>query len=222
MSELLDRHKAVMTSWLALYYDEPIEIVRGEGRHVWDGDDNRYLDFFGGILTTMTGYSVPEVVEAIQEQAANMLHTSTLYLIEPMVELAEQIAGLTDIPDAKVFFTTSGTEANDAALLLATSYRASNQILAVRNSYHGRSFSAMAITGNALPFLLISWGQQRIDSGLAGILMAVMPLTTLVLAHLFVAGERLTGARAGGFLLGFLANVVLAVGALVGAIRALL
>lgn len=148
MSELLDRHNAVMPSWLALYYDEPIEIVRGEGRHVWDGDDNRYLDFFGGILTTMTGYSVPEVVEAIQRQAADMLHTSTLYLIEPMIELAEKVAALTDIPDAKVFFTTSGTEANDAALLLATTYRASNQILAIRNSYHGRSFSAMAVTGN--------------------------------------------------------------------------
>jgi 4-aminobutyrate aminotransferase len=157
---LLERHKNVLPSWLALYYDEPIEIVRGEGRHVWDGDDNRYLDFFGGILTTMTGYSVPEVVEAIQEQAAKMLHTSTLYLIEPMIELAEKVAGLTDIPDAKVFFTPSGTEANDAALLLATSYRGSNQILAMRNSYHGRSFSTMAITGNR------SWSSSSI-SGLS-------------------------------------------------------
>ena len=70
-------------------------------------------------------------------------------------------------------------------------------------------FLAMAITGNALPFLLISWGQQGIDSGLAGILMAVMPLTTLVLAHFLVADERLSGARVGGFLLGFLGIVVL-------------
>ena len=69
-------------------------------------------------------------------------------------------------------------------------------------------FLAMAITGNALPFLLIAWGQQRIDSGLAGILMAVMPLTTVVLAHFF-AGERLTGRRVAGFALGFLGIVVL-------------
>ena len=94
--------------------------MRGEGRHVWDADGNRYLDFFGGILTTISGHSVPEVVEAIQEQAAKLLHTSTLYLSRPMVELAERIAGLSGIPDAKVFFTPSGTEANDAALLLAT------------------------------------------------------------------------------------------------------
>ena len=64
-----DRHRAVMPSWLALYYDEPIELVRGEGRHVWDADGNRYLDFFGGILTTISGHDVPEVVDALREQA---------------------------------------------------------------------------------------------------------------------------------------------------------
>ncbi len=96
----------------------------------------------------MTGYSVPEVVEAIREQAGKVLHTSTLYLSEPMIELAERIGELSGIPDAKVFLTPSGTEANDAALLLCTSYRRSNQVLAIRNSYHGRSFSTIAITGN--------------------------------------------------------------------------
>ena len=91
-ADLLARHRRVMPDWLALYYDEPIELVDGEGRHVVDGEGNRYLDFFGGILTTMTGYNVPEVVEAIREQAGRMIHTSTLYLIEPMIELAEQIS----------------------------------------------------------------------------------------------------------------------------------
>ena len=137
--ELLARHRAVLPSWLALYYDEPIELVEGEGRHVVDGEGNRYLDFFGGILTTMTGYDVPEVTAAIREQAGRMIHTSTLYLIRQQVELAEMIADLSGIPDARVFFTTSGTEANEAALLVATSFRRSSQIVAVRNSYHGRS-----------------------------------------------------------------------------------
>jgi 4-aminobutyrate aminotransferase len=146
--ELHRRHQAVMPSWLATFYDEPIEIERGEGRHVWDGEGNRYLDFFGGILTTMTAHALPEVTKAVSEQAGRVLHTSTLYLIRPMVELAERIAELSGIPDAKVFFTASGTEATDAALLLATSYRRSNQVLALRNSYHGRSFSAIAVTGN--------------------------------------------------------------------------
>jgi 4-aminobutyrate aminotransferase len=147
-AELLARHRAVLPSWMALYYDQPIELVRGEGRTVWDADGTAYLDLFGGILTTMTAHALPEVVEAIREQAGRMLHTSTLYLIRQQVELAEEIARLAPIPDAKVFFTTSGTEANEAALLLACTARRSNQVLAMRNSYHGRSFAAMAITGN--------------------------------------------------------------------------
>ncbi|MDP9073723.1 MAG: aspartate aminotransferase family protein [Actinomycetota bacterium] len=144
---LLSRHRQVIPNWVGLNYAQPIELVRGEGRHVWDGEGNRYLDFFGGILTTISGHNVPEVVDAIQAQAAKLLHTSTLYLSRPMIDLAERIAGLSGIPDAKVFFTPSGSEANDAALLLATSFRKSNQVLAIRNSYHGRSFSAVAITG---------------------------------------------------------------------------
>jgi 4-aminobutyrate aminotransferase len=137
----------VLPSWLALYYKEPIALVDGDGRRVVDAEGNEYLDFFGGILTTMSGYKIPEVVEAIREQANKMLHTSTLYLIESQIELAEKIAGLSGIPDAKVFFTNSGTEANDAALMMATQFRMSNQIIAVRGSYHGKSHSTVAITG---------------------------------------------------------------------------
>ncbi|MEV4859648.1 aspartate aminotransferase family protein [Streptomyces ossamyceticus] len=146
--ELLGRHKAVLPDWLALYYADPLEITHGEGRHVWDAAGTKYLDFFGGILTTMTAHALPEVTKAVSEQAGRIIHSSTLYLNRPMVELAERIAQMSGIPDARVFFTTSGTEANDTALLLATTYRRSNQILAMRNSYHGRSFSAVGITGN--------------------------------------------------------------------------
>lgn len=148
MSSLHRRHLAVSPDWLALYYKNPLEITHGEGRHVWDADGRRYLDFFGGILTTMTAHALPEVTKAVSEQAGRIIHSSTLYLNRPMVELAERVATLSGIPDARVFFTTSGTEANDTALLLATAYRGSNQILAMRNSYHGRSFSAVSITGN--------------------------------------------------------------------------
>jgi len=146
--DLLARHRRVMPSWMPLYYERPIALVDGSGRHVVDAEGNRYLDFFGGVLTTMIGYNVPEIVEAVREQAGRMVHTSTLYLIEQQIELAERIAELSGIPDAKVFFTNSGTEANEAALLLATAYRRSNQVLAMRNSYHGRSYAAMGVTGN--------------------------------------------------------------------------
>jgi 4-aminobutyrate aminotransferase and related aminotransferases len=70
---LLARHQAVLPSWLALYYQQPIELVSGKGCRVTDGEGREYLDFFGGILTTMTGHAVPEVVEAVREQAGRML-----------------------------------------------------------------------------------------------------------------------------------------------------
>jgi 4-aminobutyrate aminotransferase len=149
MDDLLERHRAVMPSWLALYYDDPLEIVGGSGRRVTGADGRSYLDFFGGILTNAIGYDIAEVSDAIRAQVdTGVLHTSTLYLIRRQVELAERIAELSGIPDAKVFFTNSGTEANEAALMLTTQTRRSNQVLALRNSYHGRAFATVGVTGN--------------------------------------------------------------------------
>lgn len=149
MSELLSRHRAVMPSWLPLYYESPLEITGGKGARVTDADGNTYLDFFTGIVTNMLGYDVAEVREAVERQIARgVVHTSTLYLIRSQVELAERIARLSGIPDAKVFFTNSGTEANETALLLATFARGSDEVLAMRGSYHGRSFGTVAVTGN--------------------------------------------------------------------------
>jgi 4-aminobutyrate aminotransferase len=149
MSELLARHRAVIPTWVSLNYDEPIEIVSGKGNRVVDADGKSYLDFFAGILTNMIGYDVPEVREAVERQlATGVVHTSTVYLLRGQVELAEKIARLSGIPDAKVFFTNSGTEANETALLLATYARKSDQVLAMRQSYHGRSFGAAGVTGN--------------------------------------------------------------------------
>jgi 4-aminobutyrate aminotransferase len=148
-AELWERHKAVMPDWLSLYYEEPIEIVSGSGRRVTDGEGNEYLDFFAGILTNAIGYDIAEISDAVREQlASGVAHTSTVYLIRRQIELAEKIAELSGIPDAKVFFANSGTEANETALLLATQNRRSNQVLALRNSYHGRAFGTVAITGN--------------------------------------------------------------------------
>ncbi len=147
--DLLRRYRAVLPSFLSPYYADPIAIDHGEGSYVFDLDGVRYLDFFGGVLTTMVGHNNPAVTAAVQAQAQKVMHTSTLYLSEPMIECAEKIARLSGIPDARVFLTPSGTEANETALLLATSYRKSNQILAMRNSYHGRSFGAQAITSHS-------------------------------------------------------------------------
>jgi len=155
--DLLARYRANLPSFVSPMFADPISIDRGEGSYVFTREGDRYLDFFGGVLTTMIGHAHPQVVAAVQEQAAKVMHTSTLYLSEPMIDLAEKITALSGIPDARVFFTASGTEANDTALLLATSYRKSNQVLAMRNSYHGRSFTAQAITSHS------SWSSTSIS-----------------------------------------------------------
>ena len=149
MSELHDRHRAVLPDWLALYYEDPLEITHGEGRHVWDAEGNKYLDFFGGILTTMTAHALPEVTKAVSEQAGRIIHSSTLYLNRPMVELAERDRPLSAASP------TPGSSSPPPAPRPTTprccSPRptgAATQILAMRNSYHGRSFSAVGITGN--------------------------------------------------------------------------
>jgi 4-aminobutyrate aminotransferase len=146
----LQRHKAALPGWIALYYEHPMELVRGEGFRVWDSEGNEYLDFFGGIVTTISGHAVPEIVEAVREQAGRIFHSSTLYLIENQVKLAEKLIELAPISgEKKVFFTVSGTEANEAALLFSTIYRASSEVIALRSSYHGRSFATMGITGQS-------------------------------------------------------------------------
>jgi 4-aminobutyrate aminotransferase len=177
--DLLARHRAVMPSWMPVYYgDQALEIVSGSGRRLTDASGRTYLDFFGGVLTNMIGYDIPEITEAVDRQLrTGVVHTSTLYLIRQQIELAEKIARLSGIPDARVFFTNSGSEANEAALLMATNVRRSSQVLAIRNSYHGRTFATIAITGHrswsasALSPLQVVWlpSGDRIRGRMAGL-----------------------------------------------------
>ncbi len=175
--DLLERHRSVLPAWISPLYADPIELVSGKGCRVTDANGRSYLDFFGGVLTTMIGYDVAEVMDAVRRQLdTGIAHSSTLYLIRKQVELAEKIAKLSGIADPKVFLANSGTEANDTALLLATQFRRSNQILAMRNSYHGRSFGALGITG------LRSWSATS--------------LTPVNVSYLH-SGDRLRGVFAG-------------------------
>lgn len=137
-----------MPDWLVNYYDDnPLELVSGSGRHVKGGDGRTYLDFFGGLLATMVGHDIPEITESLRRQAGRLLHSSTLYLIRSQVELAEKIAARAPVDNPRVFFVNSGSEAVETALLLTTTARKSNQVIALRGSYHGRSFGTVATTG---------------------------------------------------------------------------
>lgn len=132
------------------YFSEPLVITHAKDQYVWDADGNRYLDFFGGIVTVSVGHCNDEVNRKIHEQTDKLQHVSTVFATEPQVSLAKKIASIT--PEQKLtksFFTNSGTEANETAILAARCYTGATEIVALRHSYHGRSAMAMALTGQS-------------------------------------------------------------------------
>jgi 4-aminobutyrate aminotransferase-like enzyme len=146
-TDLVRRHRESIFPSVALNYAEPIELRRGEGQYVYDGAGRQYLDFFGGIVTVSSGHAVPEINRAISEQLDRITHTSTLFLIRSQIELAERLRQMTPEKLDKVLFVNSGTEANEAAFLITTLARDSNEIIALRHSYHGRSFATINASG---------------------------------------------------------------------------
>ena len=147
--DLLDKQRKYLWPNHILYYTEPLALDRGEGLHVWDVQGNRYLDFFGGILTTSVGYGHPKVVERAQEQMGRLAHSSTLYVNEQHVNLAEKLAEITPGKLQVSYFTTSGTEADENAVMLAKAYTGYQEVIALRHGYSGRSAMAMSLTGQA-------------------------------------------------------------------------
>ena len=146
-ADLLRRHKESLFPSVGLFYDEPIELRRGERQYVYDGAGRQYLDFFGGIATVSSGHAIPEINDAIKAQLDRIAHTSTLFLIRSQIELADRILAMTPPKLNKVFFTNSGTEANEAAFLVTTLNRNSTELVALRHSYHGRSFATINASG---------------------------------------------------------------------------
>lgn len=132
------------------YYKEPLVIDHAKDQYVWDIDGNQYLDFFGGIVTISVGHCNDKVNAAVHAQMDKLQHVSTVFANEPQVALAKKLASIT--PEGaltKSFFTNSGTEANETAILAARCYTGSSEIIALRHSYHGRSAMAMTLTGHA-------------------------------------------------------------------------
>jgi 4-aminobutyrate aminotransferase len=130
------------------YYREPLVVTHAKDQFVWDADGNQYLDFFGGIVTISVGHCNETVNRKVVEQMGRLQHVSTVFANEPQAALAKRIAGIT--PEGKLtksFFTNSGTEANETAILAARCYTGTQEVVALRHSYHGRSALAMAMTG---------------------------------------------------------------------------
>lgn len=132
------------------YGTPPVAIERGEGCRVWDVDGNAYLDLIAGIAVSSLGHAHPALVDAVTRQVSTLAHTSNLFLHEPEVELAERLLTLLGAPDARIFFTNSGTEANEAAYKLVRRHAGPDAyVVAAEHGFHGRSMGALALTGKA-------------------------------------------------------------------------
>lgn len=129
------------------FYQRPPVIVAGEGAYLIDRMGKRYLDCYSGVTVMNAGHGNPEILAAIQGQLAKLQHTTTIYLTEPMFQLAERLSSLAPGALKRSFFCTSGSEANEAALLLASRATGRRGILALSDSLHGRTKWAMSATG---------------------------------------------------------------------------
>lgn len=145
--DVLSRKLRYLVPGVSTYYKEPIVMDRGEGCYLFDTSGHQYLDFFAGILTVSVGHSHPKVNAALKDQLEKMLHVSTLYINEPMVDVAERLAQLTPGDLDMSFFTSSGTEANETAIVMARLATNNYDVVALRHSYSGRSSLAMTLTG---------------------------------------------------------------------------
>jgi len=129
------------------FYKDPPQIVRGQGIYLYDSAGKRYMDLYSGVSVHALGHCHPEVVEAICRQVQTLQHTTTIYLTEPLVNLAERLAGVLPGEISRTFFSCSGSDANEGAALLATLHTGRNEFLAFQNSLHGRTKLGMSLTG---------------------------------------------------------------------------
>lgn len=166
-SDAVRKHKEFLFPAVAMYYQEPIALVRGEGEYVWDDQGNRYLDCFGGVLTVSIGHANPNVVNAVTEQVKKISHTSTLYANEPQSNLAEKLYQISPGKLKKSFFTSTGTEADDTAILAAKMHTGRHEIVVLRHSYSGRSATALSAVGHS------TW--RPLPAQVAGIVHARAP-----------------------------------------------
>jgi 4-aminobutyrate aminotransferase-like enzyme len=148
-AEVVRKHHEYLWPAVTNFYQRPLVTDRAHMQYVWDLEEKKYLDFFGGILTISVGHTNSKVTSKIKAQVDRLQHTSTLYPNEAIVDLAEKLAQITPGSLQKSFFSNSGTEANEAAILLARMATGSYDVVALRHGYSGASAVAKAVTGQA-------------------------------------------------------------------------
>ena len=172
------------------YMRQPISIVRGHGAKVYDMEGREYLDFVGGIAVNLLGHGHPDLVRAIQQQAAQLIHVSNLYYTEPQVTLAKILVAHSFAD--RVFFCNSGAEANEAAIKLARRYahmkygESRFEIITMKNSFHGRTLAMITATG-----------QDKVQKGFE----PLMPGFSYAPFNDMAAIEAMAGERTAGIML---------------------
>jgi 4-aminobutyrate aminotransferase-like enzyme len=166
-ADVISRKEQYIWPCANTYYQKPLVVERAEGMRVWDSDGKSYLDFFAGVLTVSVGHCNPEINAAIVDQMNKVQHTSTLYINQPIVELAEKLADITPGRLQKSYFTNSGTEADETAVVLAKQHTGAQEVVTLRHGYSGRSQGAMSLTGHS------TW--RVIPSSVPGVVHAAAP-----------------------------------------------
>ncbi|UNC92797.1 aspartate aminotransferase family protein [Candidatus Contubernalis alkaliaceticus] len=145
--KIIDKKKEYMIPCVYHFYQEPVQMVKGEGKYLYDHQGKSYLDFFAGVSVVAAGHCHPEITDRICEQVKTLQHTTTVYLTQPIVDLAEKLAQVTPGKLKKSFFCSSGTEANEGAALLAKLHTGSSEFISLRMGLHGRTHLTMSLTG---------------------------------------------------------------------------
>lgn len=207
------KHREFLFPATIQYYEEPIVFTEGKGLRIRDADGNEYLDFFGGILTVSVGHANGKVNAAIKAQVDRFSHVSTLYPTLPVVELAERLSRIAPGRLKQSYFTASGTEADETAVMMAQLATGSTEIVALRHGYSGRSMLAQSLTAHA------PW--RALPTQVAGIKHAVSPYCYRCPLHLTYPScgvacakdiEELIRTTTTGRVAGFLAEPIQGVG----------
>ena len=164
-------NKTVITQWknsVQNNYGTPsVALVRGKGIVVTDADGKQYLDFLGGIATSILGQAHPAIVKAVSKQVSTLSHVSNFYAHPNAVALAAKLTAMTGDKSAKVFFCQSGAEANEAALKLSRR-TGKSRVVAAQGAFHGRTMGALSLTGQPAkrePFLPLIKGVKHVPYG---------------------------------------------------------
>ncbi|KAL0347541.1 UNVERIFIED_CONTAM: Alanine--glyoxylate aminotransferase 23, mitochondrial [Sesamum calycinum] len=158
-AEILAKRKEFLSPSMFYFYKKPVNIVHGKMQYLFDENGRRYLDAFGGIATVCLWHCHPDVVKAIVNQTESLQHSTILYLNHAIADFAEALASKLPGDLKVVFFTNSGTEANELAMMMARLYTGSHDIISLRNAYHGNAAGTMGATAQS------NWKFNVVQSG---------------------------------------------------------